>query len=494
MPYKHGNYANIIASQAQLPPVGATTLPVYVGTAPVQQLASTTGKINSIILVNSFEEAKAALGYSDDWALYSLCEAMWAHFKSPLGSIGPIVLVNVLDPDTHNAAGTPEVFGSAAEQTPLVNNKAYMTSKDVILSSVSAVDGAAGAMVLGTDYTVTYQSDGRVLFTLVDTETTLPITVSFDEIAAVTSTDVIGEYDAATGDRSGIYLIDLVEQETGLPPILLSAPGWNATAAVRNALVTKVQNINGHFDATAVTDLDASAATPTIDDAVDWKDTNTYSSIFEKTGWPLVKSSDGKVFHMSTIIIVTKQKTDYGRDNVPSASPSNRQIDAVALVLADGTTVLKYDETQANTLNAAGITTAVYRGGVFRLWGPHNSNYVYGQDIDAKDLFDCSIMMAQHLKNQFYLRYLKDVDYPFDRRKVDTIINDAQIWLDSLVADGHLLYAKVQFLPKDNDTASLVAGDFTFDVQHTSTPPGKSITFNIQYTDDGLDTITGGEA
>lgn len=487
MPYKHGNYANIIASQTQLPPSGATTLPVYIGTAPVNQLATPANGVNKIFLVNSFEEAKAALGYSDDWATFTLCEAMYAHFKSKLGSIGPIVLINVFDPATDSKAGSAEVT--------LVNKVGYIDNDAVVLSTCEIAD-----KILDTDFKVEYVEVGGKMQVKV-TDLTVggmasPVTVTFDEadLTKVTSADIIGAYDAGTGIRTGIQLVDLVYQETGLPPVLLSAPGWNATGTVRNALVSKAQDINSHFDAVAVTDLDASGDTSTIDDAVDWKEANAYSSIFEKTGWPLVKSSEGKVFHMSTMIIAAIQKTDLTRDNVPSESPSNKQIDAVALVLADGTTVLKYDETQANTLNAAGITTAVYRGGVFRLWGPHNSNYVYGQAIDVKDIFDTSIRMAQYLKNQFYLRYLTDVDYPFDRRKVDTIINDVQIWLDSLVADGHLLYGKVQFLPKDNDTASLVAGDFTFDVQHTSTPPGKSITFNVQYTTEGLETLTGGEA
>ncbi len=494
MTYKHGNYANIIASQANLPPDGVTTLPVYIGAAPIQQLAATTGKINSVVKVNSFEEAKAALGYSDDWSTFRLCEAMYAHFKNEVESIGPIIMINVLDPTVNKAAGTPQVFGTAQGQTPLVNNKAYLTSQKVITSTCTATDGDSAALVKGTDFKVEYQSDGKALITLLKVDAKLPVTLSFDEVTAVQSTDVIGEYDSATGTRKGVYVVDLVYQETGMVPTILSAPGLNSTATVRNALISRAQNINGHFDCLVVTDLDASADTATIDEALIWKETNGYGSIYEKTAWPLVKSSAGKVFHISTIMAVTMQEVDYKRDNVPSESPSNKLIDTVSLVLADGTTTVKFDELQANTLNEKGVTTAVYRGGGWRLWGPHNSNYDYAAEVAPENIFDCTIRMQQYLKNEFFLRFLNDVDAPFDRRKVDSIINDAQMWIDSLVSDGHLLSGSVSFNPGNNSTASLVDGDFVFDVKHTTTPPGKSITFNIQYITDGLVALTGGEA
>ncbi|MCX7667856.1 MAG: carbohydrate kinase family protein, partial [Atribacterota bacterium] len=48
-----------------LSPEGVGTLPVYIGTAPVNQLNDFSGAINTPLLVSSYEEAKALSGYDD---------------------------------------------------------------------------------------------------------------------------------------------------------------------------------------------------------------------------------------------------------------------------------------------------------------------------------------------------------------------------------------------------------------------------------------------
>ena len=66
-----------------------------VGTAPVNQVDG----YSPIVLANSFPEAQQQLGYSDDWEKFTLCEVMYSHFK--VSAVGPVLLVNVADPNTH---------------------------------------------------------------------------------------------------------------------------------------------------------------------------------------------------------------------------------------------------------------------------------------------------------------------------------------------------------------------------------------------------------
>jgi hypothetical protein len=110
MSYKHGTYAEIIATQDQLSPDGVETLPVYIGT-------SKSGTSNVPVLVNSYEEAVAAFGYDDDWDKYTLCEAMYAHFKNSISPIGPIVLISAGD-DTADAT---DIVTSIAEVDKIYN-------------------------------------------------------------------------------------------------------------------------------------------------------------------------------------------------------------------------------------------------------------------------------------------------------------------------------------------------------------------------------------
>jgi phage tail sheath protein FI len=412
MPYKHGAFGEQVATADMLPPSGVGTLPVYIGTAPVSQLTDSSGAINKPILVSSFDDAKAKLGYSDDWDTNTLCEAMYAHFKNRIQNIGPVIMINVLDPAVHTGA------------------------------------------------------------TVVDQD------------------DIIGGTDA-NGKRTGLDCVDLVYQTYNMVPSIIAAPGWSHKPTVEAALIAKCQKINGHWDAVCVVDIDSTTA-KTIAAATAWKTTNTYTSTLEKVCWPKVKSGD-KEFWLSTLTVVRMQQTDYANGNVPYESPSNKPIDATGSVLGDGTAI-EFDEVQANSLNSKGVTTVAYRAGNWVLWGPHNGNYEDGGEIDPRDKFDCGIRMMMYLTNTFQRRYMQDVDSPLNRSKVDTILNDAQSWLNSLVGDGKVLFAQIAFNETSNPVSSIVEGDFTFDVRTTTTPAGKSLTFKVQYTTQGISTLYGGES
>lgn len=411
MPYLHGAYGDQIATQDKLPPLGVGTIPVYIGTAPIETMENKADLINKPIMVYNFEDAKMKLGYSDDWAKYTLCEVMDAHFRNKIGSIGPVILINVLDPVVH-IEGNP-----------------------------------------------------------------------------VDSVDIIGGIDV-NGEHTGLACIDLIYQTFNIIPSILAAPGWSQDKTVKEALVTKCQKINGHWDAIAVVDIDSSTV-KTIEAAKTWKTTNTYTDKQIKACWPKVKNGDMK-FWLSTLAVVRMQQTDYSNNNTPYESPSNKQIDITGTILADGSTI-EFDEVQANSLNSEGITTVAYRGGNWVLWGSHNANYKYGTEIDLRDIFDCGIRMMMFVTNSFQRRYMVDVDSPLNRAKVDTILNDSQAWLNSLVADGKLLYAEIAFNETSNPVSSIVEGDFIFDIQTTTTPPGKSLTFKVQYTIQGIDVLFGGE-
>lgn len=411
MTYKHGVYGSIVPTTDILPPTGVATLPVYVGTAPVDTLEDYSQVINRPVIVYSFDDAKAKFGYSGDWVKYTLCEAMYAHFKNSLQNMGPIVLINVWDP-----AADPDV-------------------------------------------------------------------------STIADADIIGGIDA-DGKRTGFACVDLIYQMYGMIPTILAAPGWSQKPTIKEKMVSQAQKINGHWDAIVVADIDSSAA-KTIDAAISWKGTNKYDSNIIKLCWPKIKYS-GKIFWLSTLTVVRMQQTDYSNDNIPYESPSNKPIMANGTVLADGSDIF-FDEQQANTLNAEGITTAAYTGGQWRLWGPHMGNYKDGTEIDPKDMFDSSVRMMQYLTNTFQSRYMSNIDSPMDRRKVDTILNDAQIWLNSLITEGKLLYGEIAFNETSNPTSNIVEGDFVFDIRTTTTPPGKSLTFNVQYTTAGLNALLGGE-
>ena len=93
----HGISTSKLTTSVSTPNVAATGIVFAVGTAPVQMVDG--GKVNEVIMANSYEEAVTALGYSDDWQKYGLCELVYSMFQ--LYQQSPVFLVNVLDPSKH---------------------------------------------------------------------------------------------------------------------------------------------------------------------------------------------------------------------------------------------------------------------------------------------------------------------------------------------------------------------------------------------------------
>lgn len=75
---KHGVFVQEEATALTAPITGSCSIPVVVGTAPVNMVQNPEEVVNTPILANSAAEAMAALGYSDDFKNYTLCQVMYA--------------------------------------------------------------------------------------------------------------------------------------------------------------------------------------------------------------------------------------------------------------------------------------------------------------------------------------------------------------------------------------------------------------------------------
>ena len=305
--YKYGVYgeigADIINGVSR-----ASTVAVYFGTAPVNLLQDYSGKVNEPIRISNMNEARQLLGgqfsSSDKWTKYTLCEAIEAHFNNRIGNVGPIYVINVLDPATHQ--GEEETV-----QLTFANKKATVTADDIIISTF-AIEGK----VLGTDYTLSYDT-GKGVLTVTDIGTT-PMTniqasytpVDFDSI----DEDVVIGGKDTSGATTGIAALGKVYRKYNAVPTYLAAPGWTETPAVYNALVSASQLINDHWYAFVFADIPVTA--DTIDEAIEWKATNDYTSGASKVFWPKAEDN-GTVYHLSTLALVEKMRVDISHNNVP---------------------------------------------------------------------------------------------------------------------------------------------------------------------------------
>lgn len=480
MTYRHGAYGEIVPSQEKTTS-GQGTIPFYVGSAPIFRVQNYTDKINNPILIRSLEDAQAKLGYrdTDNFKNFTLSSVVYAHFRNKVEAIGPVVVVNVLDPKKHINEGLTASIN-------LINKVGYIDDC-VILDSIKISD-----FIKDTDFKVEYDVDGRVKLSIINPEITSPVTVEYKKIdtSSITEEDIIGTYDSNTDLRTGIQCIETIYEDLNIIPNVLAAPGWSQKTLVEQALVSAAEKYDEHYDAIVNADIDSYIA-KTIDSALEWKKTNNYNSKLEKLCWPRAKIGDRDIW-MSVIAAVRMQQTDTKNKGIPFESPSNKEIDINGLVVGENDRI-KLNSVQGNKLNEKGITTALSRGGKWVLWGPHMANYDYISTDKPEDIFDVNTRMNIYLSNNFQVRNASLVDSPIARNDLDGILNSEQIRLDSLVSDGKLLYGKIEFISSSNQTSDLIQGNFKFDTQVTSTPPGKSLLNRIQYTSKGIDTLVGGE-
>ena len=492
MAYKHGTYGELTASKVK-GTANTDTVVVYVGTAPINLIRgyASANLVNVPIKVANMVDAQSKIGYSSDWDAFSLCEAFAEHYDNTIGNVGPIYIINVLDPAKHKKkdATTVSVAFSAG--------RGEFASDKIILDTIAIAD-----KVEGVDFEVSYNyAAGKVVITSLNDSDRLngDITVSYEEVdtTAVEAADVIGQKTSA-GAYSGLSAIHLLYQKENVVANIVAAPGWSHLPEVYTAMVSAASKINGHWDAFVVADIplvDDDTTVDTIAKAIAWKAEHGYTSEFSKVCWPMVKDGTGRKFHLSTVAAATMQRVDSEHDGVPFESPSNKQIMATGQFFGDTSKNMGYDQHTANDLNEKGITTAVYWGGQWVLWGPHTAAFISGGSMDARGIFDVSIRMLMHITNGFQLRNGTRIDEPMNLNERDAIVNSEQEILDSYAGMGALIgQPEILFVESENPEGNLINGDFVWSINVTPTVPFKSGTARVTYTDEGFQAYFGGEA
>lgn len=492
MAYKYGVYglfgASIGANATQ-----SETTAVYFGTAPVQLVKGykDAGLINNPIKITSLAQAQQTIGYAQDYESYTLIEAVDAHFNNPLGNVGPIYVINVLDPEKHKGeAGTEKVQFS--------KNTATFKSTTAVLDSI-AISGDA-AKVQGKDFTVSYDySTGTV--TLTGTSDDSPITgeqtVTFSTVdpTKVTKDDIIGGT-TTDGEKKGIEALELVYNNDFEIPNILVAPGWSQIPEVYSALCAATSKINGHWDAVAYADLplvdESKSAVDTIDKAVKWKSDNGFTSERSKVFWPMAVCTSEKAFHVSTLWTVEQMRIDAEHDSVPMETAANKEVPVIKQYFGANAVNNGFGQNEGSTLSSHGIATVVAWAGEWVLWGDHTAAFEYGANNDNRDIFDTSIRMMEHITNDFQQSHFGDIDRPFTTALKDQIINDEQEKLDRYVSMGALIGdPTIDFIESDNTYSNMVNGVFTWNIQITPTPMAKALICKVAYTTDGFASLYG---
>ena len=315
---------------------------------------------------------------------------------------------------------------------------------------------------------------------------------------------------------SAIAVVEEIYPRLSMVPGNIIAPKYSAVPEVALALAAKAKNINGIFKSFAVADISLptnllSEENPTADRAINekaiargdlltekaiargnllgdaandadytlvnaYKNTNTLTDEYLAECWPRVALGD-KSYWLSTQAAALMALVDANHGQIPYESPSNKNLRADRSLVKSGAAVfLSY--ANANVLNSQGVVTAMNFNG-WRLYGNRTSTYPTNDDPAVS--FIATRRMRNWLGNTLAINYFSRIDSPLNRRLVDTILDEVNLFLNGLTAQGVLLGGRISFLEEDNSVTDLADGLMKFRIYYAAPPPARSISFVLSY-------------
>ena len=482
--YKHGVYTSEQATSMVAPVLGTAGLQVIIGTAPVNMTADPSAAVNTPILANNYKEAVEAVGYSDDFAKYTLCEAISATFS--VVNTGPIILINVLNPATHKTAltgGTVQVNSNVA----VLDEVGAIIDSTLSVSIPASGEDEAVALTRGTDYTTSFNNDGTLNLIMVSARaqaaTTLTVAGNKVNPTAVTASDIIGGVNASTGAETGLEVIRQIYPKFNMTPGILVAPRFSQDATIAAALQAKTKEINGVFKCVCVIDIDSASASGAkkYTDVKQRKEVQAVSDPNAYAVWPMAAVGD-VIYSGSSLAAALTAYVDAVNDDTPNVSPSNKTLAISMACLADGTEVV-LDQDQANTINSFGVATFLNMNG-FRLWG--NNTAAYPGNTDPKDRWFSVRRFLSWAANTFILTYFQRVDSPANKRLIEAIVDSENVRGNGFVARDVCARYEITFNEDENQTTDLLNGKLTFHQYITPYTPAEDIEDVIEFDPDAL--------
>lgn len=462
---RHGVYVSEQATSARTPIMAQSGIPFVIGAAPIQS-AGNPAAVGLPVLCSSWQDAQAKFGYSDNWVKYNLCEFMYSHFR--LYGTQPVIFCNLLNPATMKST----VSGTDMD----VEDHKVKLPIEAIDDATLVVKGEGGtgtAYIKGVDYTTYYDDEYLIAEQLsagnMYSETSLNI--AYTKVTPESINDSVV--------ASGFENIEKCMSAVGIVPDILCAPGFSSVPTVAAAMALKAAGINGMFKAKALIDIstkDSGGAT-TYDAAAILKTTNNFTDENEIVCWPQLKLGD-KTFNMSTLLAGLMAQVDTANGGCPYESPSNKAFKCDAMTLDNGKEVIM-TLAEANTLNAAGILTALNFLGEWTAWG--NYTACYPANTDVKDYFVPVSRMFDWIGNTLIRTFWSKLDRPMNRRLIDSIMDAANIWLNGLVGSGYLLGGRAEFVDAENPIENLMAGIVKIHIFMTPPSPAQEIDFVLEY-------------
>jgi phage tail sheath protein FI len=473
--YKHGVYVQEVPTSIIPPRSVSASMPVVFGTSPVHR--TDEEKVNEPVICYNYAEAVKMLGYDTDWKKWSISEFIKSMFS--LFNVAPVVFINVFDPKVHQAV-------IEDEEATFIDNKITCSMPDIIDQvSMSSAAGGGGTNFVQNEHFTLDSVTGEIEIISGDLEeiNTVFLSYAYADPTLVTVEDIKGSVDAETGKLKGLHLVNEIFPKFRLVPGQIVCNGWSKDAAVAAEMHSRAESINGVFKCLAIIDIDDEVCTK-YSDVPEYKNKNNLVGRQMVLCWPSVKLGED-VYNMSSQVAPLIARTDGQNSDIPYKSPSNENLQMTSAVINGSDVWLGLE--QANYLNGNGIVTCLNLIGGWKLWG--NRTGIYPGSTDVKDSFIPVRRMFNWIGNTLALTYYQKVDFPLNKRLIETIVDSANIWLNGLTARQFILGGRVEVLLEENPTTDLMDGNIKFHVFVTPPSPAKEIDWILEYDPKYLETL-----
>lgn len=511
MAFKHGIYI-YEEPTGILPPVRVNSaMPVALVTAPVHLAEDPYAVTNEPQLLFTHRDAVRAFGMSlrpEIWDNYTAPQVIHSMFA--LYGVAPLVMINVLDPKIHNEVvrnnkcaleGYTAVLSAQDVDEEGMSLEASTPVEGVLIDTVTVKNADGDLYEVGTHYTLTFNRDGHIVINAIEgvtggiTENEL-LEFAYTKLAPekVDIYDIIGGYNIQTGKNEGAELMNEIFPRFRLVPGQLLAPGFTSDPAVAAVLETRAGNINGHFHCILLCDM------PTMQknaqgeqvqlrftDVPAWKNQNNYVSTRQLNLYPMLRLGN-QIYHYSSQMSGLIARVDSENSGTPYHSPSNQNLRMNGLCYADGEELILNTD-QANFLNSQGIVAAINFTRGWVAWG--NRTGIFPGSTDPKDAFIPIRRMFDWVGNTIVLTYWSRIDAPITPRRITTIMDSVNIWLNGLAAREFILGGRLEFLQDDNPDTDILDGMVTFRLLFAPPPPKEAMNVIMEYDPVYLQTLFG---
>lgn len=451
---------------------GIETIEVNQGSRPFRVIKSSVIALVGIAPKGAVNEPILCLSESDDSQFgvsvpgFTIPQALAA-----IRAQGPATVVVV---NTFNSVSNTETVTTEAQT--ITNGKLKLDFAPIGTVNIFEDDGTTPwTGVSGVDYTLDDFGNFIALSALAAEDLVLKFTYKKLDIGTVTSAQIIG---TVTGSvRTGIKCFELIYNLFGFKPKILISPFFVETKAVADELALAAVKYRAIYLADAPVGTTFAQALSSRGPA----STNNFKTSSQRacllfphlTAYDSDSDSNINVSYSSYMAGVIS-RTD--RNQGYWVSPSNQEINSIVGTEINIISDFTDPDSEANQLNAAGITT-VYSGfGTGpRTWG--NRSASFPSDTTEKN-FICIRRMADVVHESIEIGSFPFIDKPINQATIDAIRESGNGFFRTLIGRGACLPgSRVEYVPENNPPEELAQGHIQFNLVFMGPTPAERITF-----------------